>query len=150
MNKLHCRTDFVGAIASDNYTNDATTSTAVFIGGHALSWQLRRRTAAQRAVLAAIDSAGELTINSPTLGQLAALYGISRPTLNKARALSPEKRLRVLAGTRPLDMPQDRMNSAAPKARNDTDVVQFIVEIGPERVRRALDWLTAPMSQAAE
>jgi uncharacterized protein (DUF2141 family) len=137
------------AITSDD--DDAITVATTTIPGRALAHHLRNKSAAQRAAMAAMDTRGDLTIKNPTIGQIANLYGISRPTLNKARGLSPEECLRVMRGERPLDTSQDRLQAAIDEIRSDADVVQLVVKIGAERTMNALDVITAPtMMEAAE
>jgi hypothetical protein len=57
-----------------------------------------RRTAGQRAVLAADLVQGLARLEQPTLKQVAMLAGVSVPYVQAALRLSPEKRERIAAG----------------------------------------------------
>jgi hypothetical protein len=122
----------------------------VTITGRALSRSLCGKTPAQRAALAALAMDSDLTIVNPTVGQITRIYEISAPTLNKARDLWPDVRLRVAAGMRPLVTAQDRMMKVAGEIRSVADAMRIIIEAGPELFLDALDVITAPQANAAE
>jgi hypothetical protein len=86
--------------------------------GRDLAYELRNRTAAQRAALAASYDHYDrrnITVVSLTDGQWAGLFKISVPSLVAARALSPGERELVFMAMRPLIEPQDRLKSAIHK-----------------------------------
>jgi hypothetical protein len=86
--------------------------------GRDLAYELRNRTAAQRAALAASydhNDRRNITVVSLTDGQWAGLFKISVPSLVAARALSPGERELVFMAMRPLIEPQDRLKSAIHK-----------------------------------
>jgi hypothetical protein len=114
--------------------------------GKGLAYELRNKSAAQRAVIAAEDGDGDLYIYQPTNTQRASVYKVSPVTLAAARALPPVERDRVKRGLRPLIEPQDRLNAAI----SDDDVVRVLNEIGCDRVWRVLDMVTMPTPVAAE
>jgi hypothetical protein len=156
MNKLH-RNEFVGTAVPDFYPTKDTTATAVVINpasasaaaitGRALGHKLRDTTVAQRAAIAAEDMDGNITITKPTIGQVALLYGISRSTLNTARALGVEQRDRVAKGQRPLATRRDRVKASV---YSDQDIAFFVDMVGFDRVFNIMDMLTRPKAEAAE
>jgi hypothetical protein len=123
------------------------TTPAVY-AGKSLSYELRNKTAAPRAALAA--GYDDLHIIGPTRKQLAALFKVVPNTLAVASTLPPLERDRVLRGQRPLVEKQDRVKAACRVIDTDDDVVRVLFEIGPECVYRALDKITSPMLDAAE
>src|SRR5262245_10145645 len=58
------------------------------VTGRGLAYQLRGRTAAQRAVLAVNDAVNGFVLTNPTDRQLAALYRICVPAVIAARSLT--------------------------------------------------------------
>lgn len=118
--------------------------------GRDLSYGLRSKSAAQRAVLAAEDGDGPLYIFRPTNAQRAKLFKVSPQTLAAARALPPVERDKVKRGLRRLIEPKDPVKAAVRMIGTDADVVRILVELGPDRVYHALEEITRPMSEAAE
>jgi hypothetical protein len=118
--------------------------------GRDLAYQLRNKSAAQRAVIAADDGDGPVYIFTPTVTQRAGLYKVSPRSLAYARALPLVERDRVKRGLRRLIEPQDRLKAAISVVKTDVDVVSILVELGPDRVYRALEEITRPMREAAE
>ena len=121
--------------------------------GRDLAYELRNKSAAQRAVLAAEDGDGPLYIFKPTNAQRAGFFKISIPTLTAARALPPAERERVKRGERPLIEPQDRLKAAISVIDTDDHAVGVLIEmIGFDGIMGALDRLTAPspVLEAAE
>ena len=129
--------------------NDNGPPAGVFaIGGHTLARRLGGLTAAQRAAMAVTNVKANLLLKAPTNIQVAALFGVSIPTLNKAYDLPPAECARVLRGERPLVGPHDLMKKVVGKIHSDADVEQFVTEVGLERTLNALDRLTAPRQAA--
>lgn len=119
--------------------------------GRFLALQLRKKSAAQRAALAAEDGDGPLYIFKPTNAQRAKLFKVSPATLAAARALPPVERNKVKRGLRRLIEPQDRLKAAMRVISTDLDNIErVIVEIGLDRVLSTIDKLTAPALEAAE
>jgi hypothetical protein len=86
--------------------------------GKELAYELRNRTAAQRAALAASYDRyphSKITVVSLTDRQWAGLFRISIPSLVAARTLSATERELVFFARRPLIEPQDRLKSAIRK-----------------------------------
>jgi hypothetical protein len=82
-----------------NVTN-VNFGTAPSITGRSLAHA--RRTASQRAAVAAALHLGELSLMHPTEVQCAALCKVSAPWLRHAARLDPDLRQRVIAGEIPL------------------------------------------------
>jgi hypothetical protein len=83
--------------------------------GRDLAYELRNRSAAQRAALAASYdhyAHSKITVVSLTDRQWAGLFKISVPSLLTARSLSPTERELVFFARRPLIEPRDRLKSA--------------------------------------
>jgi hypothetical protein len=113
-------------------------ATTAVITGHTLGHKLSAKTAAQRAAIAASDMDGGLTIKNLTIGQVGILYGISRPTLDKARSLTPEKRALVAKGDRPLVTSQGHAKKILRAYYSDFDIARLIDAIGADRVMAVL------------
>jgi hypothetical protein len=127
----------------------AKTKTGVHFGPD-LAYQLRGKSAAQRAVLAVEDGDGPIYILNPTNAQRAGLFKVSPGTLARARSLPPDQRKLVKQGLRHLVEKQDRVAAAICVIRNNNDgVVRLLEALGAEHVYRALDRITAPMMQVA-
>jgi hypothetical protein len=72
------------------------------ISGASLARCLRHMTPAQRAVLAAEIIEGKVVLQGLTAKAVAALTGSSQPYVNIALRLTPEERVEVAAGNRPM------------------------------------------------
>jgi hypothetical protein len=97
-----------------------------YVLGRQLAYELRELPANKRAdCAAACRSSDSIVIIEPTAKQLAALYHVSLPTLAKARN----------GGHAPV---------------SDKRIERLIAAVGPERVLRIFDRLTAPALDAAK
>ena len=94
-----------------SYHADDYDSQVTVLYGRGLAYQLRKKTQAQKSVLAVIafDTDPTSIVTDLTERQQAALFGVSVASLRAARSLSRQDRLAVLDGTRPLIGAKDRL-----------------------------------------
>ena len=79
---------------------NGTSLSASQVTGRELAYQLRGKTAAQRAVFAVNEFATDWALTNPTDRQLARLFGVSEYQLRQARELNSHERWRVKVGFR--------------------------------------------------
>jgi hypothetical protein len=94
-------------------TNGSGQSYSRCISGASLARFLRHMTPAQRAVLAAEIIEGRVILQGLTAKAVAALTGASQPYVNIALRLTPEERVAVAAGNRPMVRSRPRPRAAA-------------------------------------
>jgi hypothetical protein len=128
-----------------------------YLFGRELGYELRGKSPAQRAVMAAqyLANGGHIVLHVPTKKQLAALFRVSGATLDAAKALNEEERALVDRRNRPpiarkLDERREQGKRHATKGKDgatalsDDAVENIVAQLGVERIWRAVDKLTQP------
>jgi hypothetical protein len=103
--------------------NGSNASGARTISGASLARFLRHMSAPQRAVLAAEILNGRIILTDLTAKAVAALVDVNQSYVNAALRCTPEQRLAVASGKRPLVRPRARAPAAAMDWRRIDDSV---------------------------
>jgi hypothetical protein len=106
----------------DNYT--AIGGVPQTISGRAVARQ--GKTKSQKAAIAAMIILGELKLDNPTKKQLAKMFGVSMPLVNKAIALNVDQRKALRKGWYTL--------ADIPTALTDKKIEDTVVAAGVDRV----------------